>query len=360
MRAKKHLILCAIVLGALSGRGAFAQDITGTWQGTRKGPEDARVVIKISRLDGGLRAVAYNIDQGGQAQSETVSLLGSAVEISFPTIGSGSTYKGTLGSDQQSITGTWTAARQSSLDLVRPTLDTSWTQFEVASIKPNNSGAPPPRKNPFACLPGGRFTATNVTLMDMIVLIYPASGSRVRMQGGPDWRNSERFDIVAKADATQSNVKTVQCNLMLQSLLEDRFKLKLHLEAKEMSAWALITGKSPPKLLPTKEGEETTMVSGPRGQMNFQRMPIQGLVNVVENIVQVPFVDATGIKGFYDFTVNPAQFAPTGTANSNVPPISYGDLVLTSVQEELGFKLEKRKMLLEITIIDQAERPTDN
>jgi uncharacterized protein (TIGR03435 family) len=145
---------------------------------------------------------------------------------------------------------------------------------------------------------------------------------------------------------------------MIQSLLEERFKFVFHTETKEMSVYALVTGKNPPKLQEAKEAEATDLVPGPRGQMNFQRMPIVGLVNTMSNILQIPVVDATGIKGFYDFTLNPAQFAVTGTVNSPLPPIGYGDLVVTAVQEELGFKLEKRKMPLEITIIDHAERPS--
>lgn len=355
---RKLCLLWTIALASLSADSLFAQDITGTWQGKLKAATEARFVIKISRMDSGLKAMVYNIDQRGPGvAADSVELQGSTVEMSVSALGS--TYKGTLSSEGTTITGTWTGAQPSPLDLSRPANDPSWTQFDVASIKPNNSGIRP-LPNPLSCLPGGRFTATNVTLVDMIVRIYSASTRRIQMQGGPTWIDSDRFDIVATPDTTKGEIKPAQCNLMIQSLLEDRFKLAFHTETEEKSAYALVTGKNPPKLQQPKDGEQTALVPGPRGQMNFQRMPIAGLVNTVSNIVQIPVMDATGIKGFFDFTLDPAQFAATGNINSPLPPMGYGDLVVTAVQEELGFKLEKRKMPLEITIIDHAERPTDN
>src|SRR5579872_6853455 len=77
--------------------------------------------------------------------------------------------------------------------------------FEVASVKPNTSGVPSgPWKNPITFLPGGRFTATNATLVDIITQVYQTR--RIQMQGGPDWIDSERFDIIAKADAKDGEV----------------------------------------------------------------------------------------------------------------------------------------------------------
>jgi uncharacterized protein (TIGR03435 family) len=194
--------------------------------------------------------------------------------------------------------------------------------------------------------------------MDVIVRVYATR--RIQMQGGPNWIDSARFDIVAKADETEGEVKPEQWNQMVQTLLENRFKLMLHRETKQMSAYALVVGKNPPKLQEPKEGEQTGLVPGAGGQMNFQRMPMAGLVNTLSNILHTPVVDGTGIKGFYDFTLDPSQFATTGGTGSPQPANSYADLVLTAVQEQLGFKLEKRKEPLEITIIDHVEQPSEN
>src|SRR5580704_13368489 len=228
--------------------------------------------------------------------------------------------------------------------------------FEVASIRPNNSGPPKVQGNPLAYLPGGRFTATNVTLVDVIVRVYPTR--RIQMHGGPEWIDSERFDIVAKADSTEGEVRDEQWAPMVQTLLEDRFRLALHRETKEMPVCALVVGKNPPKLKASTEGEPTTLARGDGGQMNFRGMPIPGLVNTLANILHEPVVDGTDIEGLFDFTLDPMQFASAGGTGGGGD--AWADLVLRAVQEQLGFKLEKRKAPLEITIIDHAEKPTPN
>jgi len=224
-------------------------------------------------------------------------------------------------------------------------------QFEVASIRKNNSG--PPRV--FAFRPGGRFIATNVTLTDIIVMAYGTR--RIQMRGGPDWIDSDRFNIAAKADEGEAEFKREQLVGMVQALLEDRFKLVLHRETEERTVYALVVGKSPPKIQPAKEGEQKVMMRGNRGEMQFQGMPLTGLVNTLANILHTPVVDGTGITGSYDFTLDPIQLS---VRTQPVTPDLWPDLVLAAVQEQLGFKLERRKAPLEITVIDRVERPTDN
>jgi uncharacterized protein (TIGR03435 family) len=232
-------------------------------------------------------------------------------------------------------------------------------KFEVASIKKNNSGPPQVYVNPFVFLPGGRFIATNVTLTEVIVMAYRTR--RIQMRGGPSWIDSERFNIVAKADDAEGEVKREQWPQMVQALLEDRFKLTLHREMEERAVYSRVAGKNPPKLQEAKEGEQTAMVPGDRGQMNFQKMPMSGLVNTLANILHTPVVDGTGMTGFFDFTLDPMQFATTGTPGGvqAASPEIFADLILTAVRE-LGFKLEKQRAPLDITVIDRAEPPTDN
>ena len=234
-------------------------------------------------------------------------------------------------------------------------------EFEVASIKPNDSGRPRVYASPFTYSPSGRFTATNVTLVDIIVSgVYKTR--RIQMRGGPDWIDSERFDIIAKAETSGSEIKREQWNVMIQALLEDRFKLVLHRETKEMTVYALVAGKTPPKLRESKEGEQTTFAPGDRGQLNFQKMPMVGLVNTLANILHEPVVDGTGITGFFDFTLDPMQYAATRGTDGTQPNAqdNYPDLILTAVRQQLGLRLEKRKAPLDITVIDHAERPTEN
>jgi uncharacterized protein (TIGR03435 family) len=228
-------------------------------------------------------------------------------------------------------------------------------EFEVASIRKNDSERPRVYVTPFAFLPSGRFTATNVTLTDVIVMAYETR--RIQMRGGPSWIDSERFDIVAKADDARGEVAKGEWAPMVRALLEDRFKLVLHRETKEMTVYALVAGKTPSKLQPAKEEEQKAMTRGDRGQMTFQGMPLSGLVNTLANILHTPVVDGTGLKGSFDFTLDPLELSDH---TQPVTPDSWPDLVLTAVREQLGFKLEKQKASLEITVIDHAEEPTDN
>jgi hypothetical protein len=102
----RKLMLWIIAFAALPSSALFAQDITGTWQGTLvAGKQELRTVIKISKADGGLKAVFYSIDQSGQGAAGTVTLEGSTVKMSVPGIGG--TYEGKLDGDAVALTGTF-------------------------------------------------------------------------------------------------------------------------------------------------------------------------------------------------------------------------------------------------------------
>ena len=232
-------------------------------------------------------------------------------------------------------------------------------QFEVASIKPNKSGNPPPGKDPFTYSPG-RFGGTNVTLVDLMIVAYRVR--RARLQGGPNWIDSDRFDVVAKAEDTPGGTKPTDMLPMIRMLLEDRFKLALHTETKELPVYALVlAGKNPPKLQESKEGERSSN-TWDQGRMIFHRWPIaDGLVNVLANILHTPVVDRTGIKGFYDFTLTPAPPVRRESGDAGpAPPYNFGDAIVAAMEEQLGFKLERQKAPQEITVVDHAERPTEN
>src|SRR5881296_1179322 len=130
--------------------------------------------------------------------------------------------------------------------------------FEAASIKPNNS-AGERRREEFS---PGRYTATNVTLRYLIQAAYQIpnpDGPRHYLTGGPDWLGSQEFDIVAKAadGAIERDLSAKDHNdtirLMLQTLLADRFQLKLHRETKELPVYEMVVAKNGPKFQKTKD-----------------------------------------------------------------------------------------------------------
>ena len=232
-------------------------------------------------------------------------------------------------------------------------------QFEVASVKPNDSGRPTIQTNPLSWA-GGRFTATNVTLVDVLVRVYPTR--RIQMRGGPDWIDTDRFDIIAKADDAEGEVKPEQRNGIVQTLLEDRFGLKMHVENREMDVLALVPDKGGSKLQVSKEGSISSLATGERGQMIFTRTSMVTLVNTLANILQTAVVDGTNIVGFFDFTLDPARFvvpqSPRPAQPSAADSFSRAQPIVDAVQEQLGLKLQKRKANLDMTFIDRAQKPT--
>ncbi len=125
-----------------------------------------------------------------------------------------------------------------------------------------------------------------------------------------------------------------------------------------MTVYAL-AGKLPPAFRESKEGEMSSPPSD-HGRLVFNHAPIIALVNLASNILHTPVIDATGIEGFYDFSIDPMQYLSTGTNVTPGSPPIYADLFVMALQEQLGFKLEKRKAPLEITVIDHSSRPTEN
>lgn len=223
-------------------------------------------------------------------------------------------------------------------------------------MKPNLSGKR--ALGSYAYSPGGGFSAVNATLVDMIVRVYPTR--RIQMRGGPEWIDSERFDVFAKADPAEGEIEPGQLAEMVQTMLEDRFQLRFHTEMREMQVLALVSGKTPAKLDPSRDGEETGLTPGEHGQMIFRRMPIQGLVNTMSNILQTPVIDRTGLAGYYDFTLDPSQFSAADSADGPTRKDDFGQLFTAAVEKQLGFRLEKQKAPLEITVIDRAEKPAEN
>ena len=118
--------------------------------------------------------------------------------------------------------------------------------FDVASIKPNNTGA---RSVRIGAPSPGRLNAENVWLRLVIQLAWDVKD--YQLQGGPGWATSDRYDINATAG---SNISFEQMKPMIRALLEDRFQLKLHFETKELPVYELIAAKSGIKLQASKEG----------------------------------------------------------------------------------------------------------
>jgi bla regulator protein blaR1 len=258
--------------------------------------------------------------------------------------------------------------------------------YEVASIRPDKSGDP---RFQIDSTPNG-FTA-NTTLQSLIRLAYGVEDNQI--SGAPKWVNSDKYKIEAKMDgATAAELDKLSDDQseparrrMLQALLEDRFKLMLHRETKELPVYSLVVAKDGPKLQEAKPGEpDGDGRTGPdgrpavgghflrmgRGQLNGHSLGMKEIVRSLSEQLGRTVVDRTGLTGNYDFSLQwtPDEGQPSafkepvgGQGPASTPPAdSSGPTIFTAIQEQLGLKLESQKGPVEILIIDHAEKPSAN
>ena len=238
--------------------------------------------------------------------------------------------------------------------------------FDVASVKASQPGPPGEpgrggvrvRRDNIQVSPGS-VTMRSVTLKSAIRWAWHVSEFQV---SGPDWLDSERFEITGKAPGPATEE---QLRLMMQTLLRERFKLVLHRQTKELSAYVLVVGKNGPKVRETKtEGEASIDINQRQLSVNVQRAPVSQLIDMMSNLLRAPVIDMTGLTGRYDLTLNVAKYvgdmAARGQSIDSAPadPVALVSMIL---QDELGLKLEARKMPLELVIVDRAEKvPVEN
>jgi uncharacterized protein (TIGR03435 family) len=249
--------------------------------------------------------------------------------------------------------------------------------FEVATIKP----CEPPTSSggrrgatPAAATPGpspGRLSTSCQTVAALINIAYVRFANGVRngpqfvpLSGGPAWINSQRYGIKAKA-ADAASQETMQ-GPMLQALLEDRFKLKIHRATKEVPVFELTVAKGGPKLAPSKEGSCTTAGAAQPGPPP-QSLEPRGIsldafaTNVLPTLLDRPVINKTGIAGLFDIHLEFAADESTPglrLAPSDQPPAAPS--IFTAIQEQTGLKLESAKGPGEFLIIDSVDRPTEN
>jgi len=272
-------------------------------------------------------------------------------------------------------------------------------KFEVASVKP--------------CVPGDsgggrgggqepspdRLTVNCQSVESMIRMAYitfansQPTSPRPPIDGGPGWIRSERYRITAKAEGTPG--QSVMRGPMMKALLEDRFKVKVHWETREVPVYLLTVAKGGPKLQPFQEGscvifdpEHEPPMPGPgtkfpticAGRELHRGTPvlkwevhggtIDDLCKALGSDLDRIVINKTGIAGKFDFYL---EFAPDETtAGLNAlrvggeqgPPQpldpSGGPSIFTAIQAQLGLKLEAGKGPREFLVIDRAERPSEN
>jgi uncharacterized protein (TIGR03435 family) len=216
-------------------------------------------------------------------------------------------------------------------------------EFEVASVKPQ---APGDTRGSIGPSPGA-FIANGVPLKLLIEIAYRVKDFQI--SGGPDWIGIDHYDVSAKAPA--GFIPTgQQMQPMLQALLADRFRLKLHRETRELPAFALVVGRSGPKL--TASASADSRISIGHGIFTGQKIDMTGLADALAMESDRTIVDQTGLAGQFDVTLN---WTPDA-ADSDPAAIS----LFTAIQEQLGLKLEATKAPVEVLVIDGVQKASEN
>ena len=224
------------------------------------------------------------------------------------------------------------------------TLPAAAQKFEVASVKPNNSGS----GSSHSSSGHGKLTATNNSLRQYIRSAYDLRDYQI---SGPDWLATERYDISATAD---DDVPDDAFMPMMQALLAERFKLEVHRTTKELPMYVLVAAKTGPKLQEVEKGGSHT--SARRGHLEAQKISMKHLADTLSGQVDRPVIDGTGLEGVYDLKL---EWTPDDGRKPNDGDT--GPSIFTALQEQLGLKLEARKGPVEILVIDHAEKvPTAN
>ena len=265
------------------------------------------------------------------------------------------------------------------------------SSFEVASVKLNKSGGSPQRIG----TEGNHFVAENAPLILLIQMAYRSPGGGLLRQhviGGPAWMDTDRFDIEATVQGDTRAIPTVDVWSMVQSLLEDRFKLRAHRETRELPVYNLVVAKgglkmklspdqTPPNFDRQSDVDEKfdpsvapargvlTTTGSPSGEIVVwgTALPIspdagiqrphallpQSLTLILSVYAGRPVIDRTNLKGLYDFRL---QFVPESFSVNTAT----GPSIFTAMQEQLGLRLESAKGPVEVLVIDSVQKPDAN
>ncbi len=214
--------------------------------------------------------------------------------------------------------------------------------FEVASVKITPGGI-------FAISPVGqeRFSVRNVSLLLLIGMAFGVSDSQIL--GGPGWRESEHYEVTAKAEPGIA-LTWEQLRPRLQELLERRFKLAVHREVKDVPAYALVIGKQGHKLKRSVV-DSSTFAAILAGGLRAESVSMDSFAAMLGRVAGRPVANETGLSGNYEIALD---YAPEASTDPALPSI------FTALQEQLGLTLEPKKVAQEMIVIDHVEHPTED
>jgi uncharacterized protein (TIGR03435 family) len=245
-------------------------------------------------------------------------------------------------------------------------------RFEVVSVKPVvPGGAPmmfPNGWTPF--LPGGKFTHPLVSLRGLIASAYSVQPG-MQIVGLPPWALTSLFSVEATPGDALKDISPAQQHtkvlLMLQTMLADRFALKVHMEERPADIYELRLAGVLKGMTQTTEGVAkpglnpglNAAIGDSTGRMIGNGTTLQGVADGLVMFVGRPVVDKTGVSGYYNFDIHwTAERAPGAPAAPGLG-VEGITLLMTELRDQLGLRLASARGTQQIWVIDQAEKPND-
>jgi uncharacterized protein (TIGR03435 family) len=238
-------------------------------------------------------------------------------------------------------------------------------EFEVATIKPT---APNPSGRWIRMVTAHELGAHNQQARNLLAYAFNLSPQAVL--GGPDWVDSERYDILAKTSGEKRPVLEQQMAI-LRALLIDRFKLTIHREQKELPIFTLTVARGGAKLKPTTVSPDSTPEGPPALIFSVTpstiRLPARyatmaEFASVLQRAaLERTVVDRTGLTGRYDFdfAFTPDESLFGGAFGNPTENVTEPGL-MAAIEQQLGLKLTATRGSVEALVIDHIERPSAN
>ena len=228
--------------------------------------------------------------------------------------------------------------------------------FDVASIRESSSLE---AGGSMRLMPDGGIRTYNMPARNLITVAYQLQS--FQLVGAPEWTRTTKYDILAKPAEAKTRDEIF---LMMRTLLADRFKLSMHREERQVDGYALVRargGALGPGMKPSAVDCEKAFTTTPRcrdGRTDFGAAsvsmkvvgaPIWNLLQTAIGQLGAPVDDETGLTGTYDIDM---RWSTELTPGGDLPTF------VTALEEQLGLKLEKRRVTTEVFVVDHMEHPT--
>ena len=235
-------------------------------------------------------------------------------------------------------------------------------EFEVAAIKRNTSAE---ANGTLQMRPGGYFRAVNFNIFNLVAFAFRTHSRnlfRTQIAGLPEWTAAARYDIDAKMNREQFDAMTedpLRTPKVVRALLEDRFKLRTHVEQREQAVYDLIVlkpGQLGPQIhLSTADCDRDPsrcgrIRSGAGRHFIADSITIETLAGLVQGTAGRVVVDHTGLRGYFDVEL---EWAEDETVTDKPS-------MFAALQEQLGLKLEPAREPVDVIVVDHIERPTED